>query len=50
MTMTTRRKDDYGAVEWLRAHRVEFGPLYAMLPVLALGVVVRLLDVAPFPF
>jgi S-DNA-T family DNA segregation ATPase FtsK/SpoIIIE len=47
MTMTTRRKDDYGAVEWLRAHRVEFGPLYAMLPVLALGVVVRLLDVAP---
>lgn len=35
---------EYGVVEWLRAHRVELGPVYAAFPVLLFGVAANLLD------
>lgn len=36
------RGSDYGMVEWLRSHRVELGPVYLAIPVLAIGVVAHL--------
>lgn len=35
--------DEYGWVEWLRAHRIGLAPLYLGLPVLALGIVANVL-------
>jgi DNA segregation ATPase FtsK/SpoIIIE, S-DNA-T family len=35
--------EEYGLVEWLRAHRIELGPAYAAIPVLLLGVAANLL-------
>jgi S-DNA-T family DNA segregation ATPase FtsK/SpoIIIE len=37
-------RSEYGAVEWLRAHRVALGPLYAAVAVLAVGVGVHLIS------
>jgi hypothetical protein len=40
--------DEYGAWEWLRAHRVEFGPAYLGVPVLGLGVGAHFLTLTQF--
>jgi S-DNA-T family DNA segregation ATPase FtsK/SpoIIIE len=39
--------NDYGTWEWLRAHRIGLGPVYAVLPVLLFGVTLHLLDSGP---
>lgn len=45
--MAGLNSNDYGAWEWLRAHRIGLGPLYAVVPVLLLGVGTHLLDTGP---
>jgi len=45
--MAGLNSNDYGAWEWLRSHRVGLGPLYAVLPVLLLGVTIHRLDTGP---